>query len=180
MAVQSVERDILLRKRIRVAFLLILACYLGLVGRLVFLQAMQGGSIRAEATHARERQVTLHADLGAIDDRTGRPLAASLYIGTAGFDPHVLLEPETEADRAKLAAKIAKGIPEVAPLLGLSADELTARIRAAETAYATQKRRFYEIKNGVTLEQAQQLHAVIAKVPGLNIQDGRQRVYSSG
>ncbi len=180
MAVRGMNRDDHMHRRVGTAFLAILACYLGLVGRLVFLQGLHGGEIRAEATRQRERKFVLSAELGAIQDRNGRPLASSLYSGSVGFDPSVLTEPESAAERAKLNAKLEAGIPCVAPLLGMSDEEMASRIRAAIAAYAVKPRRFFPLKNGVGLELAQQLRAIRRDLPGLEVVDGRQRVYSSG
>jgi len=46
MAIRSPGRDDHMRRRMLVVFLVILACYLALVARLIFLQIKEGGQIR--------------------------------------------------------------------------------------------------------------------------------------
>ena len=80
------------KRRIKIAFLFILACYVGLMARLLYLQVVHGAEIRTRspnrAANAKSSCPRAKAPLlTAMDAR----LAASLYTGEVGFDPLVTL-----------------------------------------------------------------------------------------
>ena len=97
MAVRGMMRGEALRRRMQIAFYLTLAGYLGLIGRLLYLQGFAGPTLLREAQELREQPIPLHAYRGALCDRDGNPLAISRYSGTVGFDPKVVL-PDPQAE----------------------------------------------------------------------------------
>jgi stage V sporulation protein D (sporulation-specific penicillin-binding protein) len=182
MAVRSVVRSDFTRRRIQIAFWVILACYLGLVGRLVYLQVAQGAAIRAQAQQIREQKIPLRGHRGSICDREGRPLAVSLYSGIAGFDPTVtLVDPKDAKKAARTAKELADSIHRAAPILKIPEPDLQRVVHMACTRLAkTPKLRFVPIKRDIPLEVAQHIRDTRPHLLGFGIQDGEKRVYSSG
>ena len=152
----------MMRRRIRTAFWIILACYAALVGRLVYLQGTEGTRLRDEAVRRRTRTIPIAARHGAILDRNGVPMAVSIYSGTVGFDASVL---ETEGMDAKKIAhineRLTDSIQRVAKILQLPADALTEKVRQAKSEYsaakADKKPRCFVIQKDIPLEIAQAL-----------------------
>ncbi|HLV80841.1 MAG TPA: penicillin-binding protein 2 [Chthonomonadaceae bacterium] len=180
MAVRGIPRSFV-RRRMERAFLLILACYIGLVGRLLFLQGAQGGALRARATKIREETISLKAHRGTIYDREGRPLAVSLYSGTVGFDPFVVLpDPKDPKKTAKTEQQLAAALPKVAAILRIPEAALAEQVRQARARYTPQHHeRFIKIAKDVSLEAAQQIRDSHPRLIGFGVEDGSKRVYSS-
>src|SRR5690242_13166005 len=86
------------RHRIERFFLIIVLCYVALVARLVYLQAIEGGYFRERATKMRDRKMTLHAQRGAILDRDGKPLAVTTHKGDLVCDPRQVKDPARTAE----------------------------------------------------------------------------------
>src|SRR5690348_3251638 len=181
MAVRGMERDDLLRRRIRTAFVLILICYIGLVARLVYLQGVHGPQLRREATLRRQQRIRLRAHRGSISDREGRPLAVSLYSGTIGFDPSAAI-PDPHNPRAwqQRQAELASSISRAAALLRIPESNLSAAIAKAVAEYPLKHNRFLCIKTGLTLEQAEQIRSARPRLLGFGVVDSTQRVYAAG
>lgn len=83
--------------RIERFFLLVAACYIILIGRLVYLQAVQGGYFRARAETLREQKIPLRAQRGDLLDRDGKPLAVTTHVGTLVCDPTLVKDPAATA-----------------------------------------------------------------------------------
>lgn len=83
------------KQRIERFFVLVAACYIVLIGRLVYLQAIQGGYFRARAESLREQKIPLRAQRGDILDRDGKPLAVTTHVGMLVCDPTLVKDPST-------------------------------------------------------------------------------------
>jgi stage V sporulation protein D (sporulation-specific penicillin-binding protein) len=81
------------KQRIERFFVLVAACYIVLIGRLVWLQAVQGGYFRARAESLREQKIPLRAQRGDILDRDGKPLAVTTHVGVLVCDPTLVRDP---------------------------------------------------------------------------------------
>lgn len=184
MAVRNEARgEFWMRRRISGAFGLILLCYGGLVGRLIYLQGMAGPSLYAEAVKNRQMTIPLPARRGAILDRNGSPLAVSSYSGIVGFDPSIiaaeLREPKKAAD---IEARLADSIHHAADLLQIPETNLASLVKTSRENFANpehKKNRFVVVKRDIALETAQQMREMKPRLLGFAIQDDTKRVYIS-
>ena len=176
------ERANVPKRRINIAFLFILACYLALMARLLYLQALHGAEIRQTAEQGREQKILLPAHKGTICDRNGRPLAVSLYSGEVGFDPVATRVDNLDAKTArKLEEKLSRSIQDAAPILQIPPAELTATIQKARGDFNPLKpRRFIRLKRDVSPEVAQMIHDARPRLLGFKVLDGSKRVYAGG
>ena len=181
MAVRSPERSSVQKRRINIAFLFILACYLALMARLLYLQGLHGAEIRQTAESKREQKIPLLARKGTIYDHNGRPLAVSLYEGEVGFDPSAALTDGRDAKTArKTEQELALSIQNAAPILQIPENELAATIQKARRDFNPRKPvRFVRLKRGVSLEAAQMIREARPHL-GFGIHDDSKRVYASG
>ncbi len=184
MAVRNMERENQQKRRITVAFVDVLGCYLALMARLVYLQGIQGAQIRSIAQHRREGKKTLLARRGRIFAANNVLLATSLYAGDVGFDPMATFSTDQNPrTRRKLEQTIEKnlqtGIPRLANILHIPVAELTATVaNARKSCTGPKPNRFVPIKRAIPLDAATAVKA--AHVIGFSIQDGSTRVYASG
>jgi stage V sporulation protein D (sporulation-specific penicillin-binding protein) len=181
MAVRGLVRGEFVRKRMERAFLVILACYLGLIGRMVYLQGAQGPELREKAAQMREQRIPLRAHRGSLLDRDGKPLAVSLYAGTVGFDPAVVQpDPKNPKKTARLQKDLRASVHRAARILHLSEAALLDKVLQAQRAFNPDApKRFVPIKPGIPLEVAQQIRESRPRLLGFGVQDGSKRVYSS-
>ncbi len=186
MAVRTAPRREVPVSRINLVFLLVLAAYLVLLGRLLWLQVHQGSAIRLEAARIRTRVITLPAQSGSIEDRQGRPLAVNLYSGELGFDP-ASMSPAgaTPVTLAKLEKRLARSIQAVAPLVQMTPEQLSQTVALARARYSGGiKTRFVSLRKNVPFEVEQRLQ-VLKDNPrtaptGFDLLDGVRRNYPSG
>jgi cell division protein FtsI/penicillin-binding protein 2 len=180
------DRDLLLRKRIRTAFLCVLGSYLSLVGRLLYLQGVHGAELHAQALGKRRQPIKLRALRGTIRARNGQPLSASLYSGTVGFDPSALQSDRSNPKAtAKLQERLANSILQAAEAIHMPTSTLQELVNQAYSEYARPQSpyyhtRFFPIRTGLSLEQANLLREAKPRLIGFGIADGTERVYSSG
>ncbi|HEX4046488.1 MAG TPA: penicillin-binding protein 2 [Elusimicrobiota bacterium] len=125
--------------------------------RLADLQVLRHGALETRAAGEFERVSEEAAPRADILDRDGRVLARSVPTWSSFADKAMVKNP------AAFAARLA-------PLLGVPARELAARVRDAN--------RFAWLKTGMTAEQSDALRA--ARVDGVGIVPVEQRVYPNG
>ena len=118
------------RRRVRTLFIVMLFVFTLFAAQLVRLQAIDAGRISAEGLEVRSRLTTLPAQRGAILDRFGVPLAASVERRTVLVDQNLVKEYEVRNPATKKLETV--GIPgaaaAMAPLLGLSESEMQTRL----------------------------------------------------
>lgn len=152
------------RVKNRIQFILIVAslAFLGLFGRLAWIQIYRGAEFENMAFENRFNQVTLDARRGAIYDTKGRPLAVSVMTETVIANPvEVAKSQRTDEVAAKLAY-----------ILDLDQASLTQKLND------NAKRWFMYVKRRVSEEQAQAIRAL--KLPGIGFQEEPMRVYPKG
>jgi stage V sporulation protein D (sporulation-specific penicillin-binding protein) len=181
MAVRGEVRGAFVRRRIEKTFLLVLACYLALIGRLVYLQGYEGPLLRSEAIHNRQQKIVIRSHRGSICDRDGKLLAVSLYAGKVGFDPTALkFDGEDPKRRAKDEQALARNIRTVAAILKVPAEEVNAIVQQGRTATPAKPVRFIPIMKGVDLDTAQKIREAHPKLIGFGVDDGTRRFYACG
>ncbi len=195
MAIRSMERGSIQKRRINIAFLFILACYLALMARLLYLQGLHGAEIREQASRQRLQTIVKSARRGSIYDRDGALLATSLYSGEVGFDPAVAcVDGKDPKTRRKIEEQLARSIPLVAGVLQMPRADLEAIIDKARADYhaalaanalpgqpaARRPIRFVRLKRGVSLETAQTIRDTRPRLMGFGVLDDSTRAYASG
>ena len=148
----------------RIYFILIIAsmAFIGLFGRLAWIQLYKGGEFERLAFENRFNQVTIDARRGAIYDAKGRPLAVSVMMETVIANPVDVAKSERVDE---IAAKLAY-------VLDLDQDALTKKLNENASRW------FMYIKRRVTDEQAQAVRAL--KLPGISFQQEPMRIYPKG
>ena len=195
MAIRSMERSNIQKRRINIAFLTILACYLALMARLLYLQGMQGAEIRAQARKERMRTIPKTARRGSILDRDGALLATSLYAGEVGFDPaEVSTDGKDARTRRKIEEGLARSINIVADELRMPRADLEVIVAKARADYhiavsraplpgqppALRPTRFVRLQKNVGYETAQIIRETRPRLSGFGVVDGSLRAYASG
>src|ERR1043166_8972838 len=105
-----------IKVRIEHFFWFMLACYLALVARLVYLQVIHGEFFRDKAKRMRAQYIPLPADRGEIKDRNGEPVAITVHRSQIVADP----------TRVKDAVKTAKTLADV---LGTREDQVQSFVQ---------------------------------------------------
>jgi stage V sporulation protein D (sporulation-specific penicillin-binding protein) len=128
-----------------------------LLARVLFLQSLRHGQLRAGAEQVRLRVIAVQPRRGLITDRNGRPLAYSIDVPTVYANPAEVREPAATA-RA------------LAAVLGRDPAALEARLR--------QRAMFVWVARKVTHGQAQAIRRL--HLPGIGLTEEGQRVYPRG
>ena len=128
--------------------------FVGLVGRLAYLQVFRHAELTAIAARQYSRTVTLHAQRGPIVDRHGAPLA------TAGPAESLFAQPKQVGDPVRVAARLA-------PILEMPEAELHAALVSG--------RSFVWLRRRMTPSVAAQVRAL--REPGLDLVPEPMRLY---
>jgi cell division protein FtsI/penicillin-binding protein 2 len=195
MAVRILDQSNLLKIRARVAFGCVLFGYTALVGRLVYLQGMQGAATRAIAVGRRTGRIPLPAKRGAIYDRTGAPCAMSVATENIGFDPSLFATPLSDAHKnADRELQLRKSVALLAQIVGRPEAEIAARVQRARVEYplwvATKQHkgmdtvlksaRFGVIRENVDADTVARFSEQRFKLNGFWLQDETRRSYLLG
>jgi stage V sporulation protein D (sporulation-specific penicillin-binding protein) len=141
-------------------------------GRLVYLQGMNGAYYHKRAMTMRAQPVTLKASRGSLLDRNGRPMAETANMSRLVCDPTQF---KTRDPRATADA--------LAPILGVSADELYSKLSGQETGG---KRRHAILIDRLTSEQAVAIRDLgkqrqgVRLLDGIDVEEVPQRLYPFG
>ncbi len=144
----------MVRKRVAILFYVVLLAYVGLAGRLAFIQFVRGEFLREQALNLRMRDIPVEAKRGVIYDRLGRELAVSVNVESVFAFPSQVKEPESTA-----AA--------ISSILDASYDEILTRL--------TRPSSFTWIKRKIDDETARELKAL--RLPGIEFTQESQRFY---
>ncbi|HSV27012.1 MAG TPA: penicillin-binding protein 2 [Sedimentisphaerales bacterium] len=139
--------------------IVLMAIFAGLLVRCCFVQIINAEKYRSNATRQQQAFVRQSGSRGVILDRRGRVLAASNRIDIVYVDPQILRD--TRAAAVKLA-----------PILVLPIDEIEWRMKTGLSA------RFRRI--GVINDPWQAQEIAKLRIPGVGIQSGWQRHYTTG
>ena len=139
--------------------IVLIAVFAGLLVRCYSVQIVNAEKYRRSATRQQQAFVRQRGCRGVILDRRGRALAASNRIDIVYVDPQ--LHKDTRAAAAKLA-----------PILALPIDEIEWRMK---TGRSSRFRRIEVINDPWQAEEIAKL-----RIPGIGIQSGWQRYYTTG
>lgn len=144
-------------RRIGILLVIIFAVFVLLIGRLLWVQTVQGGVLSEKAQNIQTKSITLAPQRGNIYDRNNNLLVTSLPAYSIYASPNLMKDP------AAVATKIA-------PLLGLDANQLTANLKS--------KKSFVWIKRDVDWDVGQKIKQM--KLTGLGFVDSAKRSYPQG
>lgn len=144
--------------RANLLLLLLLAWFIGLAGRALWLQALNNDFLQRKGESRYSRVVEIGASRGMIVDRNNEPLAISTPVESVAASPA-----DVEAEPADLRR--------LAQLLGISRDDL--RTRLSDT-----NREFVYLKRQLPPEQAERV--VQLGIPGVFLQREHRRYYPAG
>lgn len=142
------------RKRVVWLFYFVLLAYIGLAGRLAFIQFIEGESLREQALNSRMRDIPVEAKRGVIYDRLGRELAVSVNVESVFAFPSQVKNPQQVSQT-------------LSAVLGLDPQETLSKI--------TKEASFVWIKRKIEEDQARKLKA--AKLPGIEFTQESRRFY---
>ena len=144
--------------RSRLLLTVLLASFLGLVGRAAWLQGFHAGFLQQKGDERYSRVIEMPASRGIIRDRNGQPLAIST--------------PSESLWASREDVELASGQDrQLASLLHMDLKELDQRLKGG-------RGNFVYLKRQVAPEVAQQVMAL--KIPGLFQQHGFHRAYPKG
>ncbi len=146
------------RWRANLLLLLLGAWFVGLAGRALWLQALNNDFLQRKGESRYSRVVEIGASRGMIVDRNNEPLAISTPVESVAASPA-----DVEADPAALRR--------LAQLLGISNDELRARL-------SDTRREFVYLKRQLPPDQAERV--VQLGIPGVFLQREHRRYYPAG
>ena len=147
----------LVERRIGLLFAAFFLCLVAIMARALWLQGVRGGALASQASYQQTEQVTVPGLRGTLYDRRGRELAVSEDASSVYATPYQVNDPERTAER-------------LAPLLGLSEDELLERLTAAGG--------FSYLARKVALPAARRIEAM--KLKGIGTLPDSRRTYPAG
>ncbi|MGW4034028.1 penicillin-binding transpeptidase domain-containing protein [Streptomyces sp. NPDC004838] len=124
------------RPRLRLVSLALTLVMLAFVVRLLQVQAVDASAYAAKAEKSRYLSVELAAERGEITDRSGIALATSVDAYDITADPKMFTPNESKSpDAPEQAAGL------LAPILGVSAEEITKKLKTPKSRYTVLARR---------------------------------------
>ncbi|HEY0665828.1 MAG TPA: penicillin-binding protein 2 [Gallionella sp.] len=139
-------------------FAILLAGFVGLLGRGVYLQGIQDEFLQKKGDARYSRVVEVSAHRGMITDRNGKPLAVSTPVESVWASPQ-----DVKADRSQ--------VRKLAQALGMDAEEVRGRM-------FNPSRDFVYLKRQLPPDQVEKV--VSLNIPGVSLQREYRRYYPAG
>ncbi len=160
-----VNPSLALKKRLIIMLFVFAAIVAGLIGRLAYIQFVQGEELQKKAFKQQNQGRTISPIRGTIFDRNGKKLAISVQVATISCKPSDIANSKLTAD------EVADGL---APLLDMDRNEIY-RLITKDTGYVT-------IKRKVDKETETNVRKWISekKVKGIHIDEDAKRYYPNG
>lgn len=171
MAVRA-KQPIDLQFRIERLFWFVAICYLVLVSRLVYLQAINGAYFHAKAQKMRAQTVKADAERGAVLDRDGKPMAVTIHLAELTFDPCKVTDPAGAA--AILADVVGAPAPQIADVLGRKEVEGAPSRHSVKLPYTLNP------ESASALRAAYSRKGVTKAMTGITVKDVPQRSCLAG
>lgn len=146
-----------LKRKVLGLFILSVLLFLGLLGRLVWVQFVNGEKYGELALEARLRGIKVESKRGTIFDRNGETLALSVSADSVYAIPSEIKQPE---ETARL----------LAPVLNMTHDELLKKL--------TKQQFHVYLQLKIPAAAAQQIREM--KLPGIGLEEKSQRYYPFG
>ncbi|MFZ5631878.1 MAG: stage V sporulation protein D [Bacillota bacterium] len=145
---------ILIRKRLTWLFLLCAVAFVALIGRLAWIQFVQGDYLQEKALEVRMRDVPVEAKRGSIYDRNGKELVTSVSSDSVYTIPYQVKDPRRAADL-------------LAPVLEMDAERLYKIL--------TRKSCYEWVKRKISPEAAARIKDL--KLEGIHLVEESRRFY---
>lgn len=158
--------NLLIRKRIILLFLIGIALFLVLMGRLGWLQLIQGDRLRAEALDIRTRDVPVEAKRGAILDRNGNELATSVSVDSVYAFP-----PQIKKDNKRKTADM------VAEALGMDKEDVYKKLTEDVGFVWLMRRIDYESSEKLRALKADEANRSKGLMDGIELVEESKRFY---
>ncbi|NLJ78240.1 MAG: PASTA domain-containing protein [Tissierellia bacterium] len=146
------------KRRLILAFIMVLAISLGLIIRLGYIQLVTGEELKKGALEQWTKGIEIKSKRGIIYDRNGKKLAISISSYTVWANPADIVESDSTAEQ--VAGQVAK-------VLDMEEAEVYERI--------TKKQNVVKIKQWISKEEAKELRKL--RIPGIEIVDDNKRFY---
>ena len=101
-----------------------------LIGRIGFLQFVQGASLKEAATRQQTTSRIISPNRGAIYDSTGKPLAISASVDTVTVNPQKFIIEDNPEETSVLQEKISKALSEI---FELDYDEVYSKVTSSSS-----------------------------------------------
>lgn len=137
-----------------------------LLGRLLFLQAWQGNELRAVAEGNRLREQIITSSRGVFFDSQGKQLVENIP------DFSIVLVPR---DLPRDVDQRAQVIQDIASMIGISNEELTAVVKKTSLAVPS-----VTLKDHVAYTEAVERMVEFQSIPGVRVETGFRRTYTDG
>lgn len=158
------------KNRIGWLFCLVVVCFVIMIGRLFYIQIIDGANLQSRALSQWTRSFTVTAKRGEIVDRNGKVLAQSASAVTISATPGEVVGKETEDAQAK-AERIRTTAETLAEVLEM--DYQTIYDRITDTTKSSVR-----LKRQVKLEVGDSIRA--AKLTGISVTEDTVRAYPMG
>jgi len=146
-----------LRKRTRIALILLELCFVFLVFRLFMIQCINGNELNAQAKSQKLKTISVQSKRGEIFDRNGKQLAVTVKSYSLFADPSTVKNPES----------VSKCL---APIIGISDKELMLKLQT--------NKRFIWLKRQLPDQIANKIRLLGMK--GLGFREEEKRFYPCG
>lgn len=149
----------IVRKRTTWLFLVFALLYVGIVGRLVWVQVYRGHQYQKWAREIRHREMPIEASRGCIYDRNGRALAISIESASIFAQPRLVKNPTMTAAR-------------LAPLIGEDAGSIEKKLRS--------RKKFVWLVRKIDARVGDEIRKLSTEFPGIGRERDTKRVYPAG
>lgn len=156
-----------LAHRFRGAFFVVLLTFTLLIGRIVYLQIMKGGTYAAFAEHNRQRVIPIPSERGLVLDRNGTELIKNIPSFSLALVPQDL--PRDKAARENVVARLAT-------LIGRKEED----VRVILEEYGSYSYESIVIQEKLSYDEALRIHIEAGDLPGISIHRGSRRLYTNG
>ena len=107
------SKNLIQTKKLRTCLIVILLLFVLLIGRIGFIQFVQGSSLKEAAYNQQAINQIISPKRGNIYDSTGRELAISAQVDTITINPGKIVVEDDEQKTKELKEKVAKGLSDI-------------------------------------------------------------------
>ena len=107
------SKNLIQTKKLRTCLIVILLLFVLLIGRIGFIQFVQGSSLKEAAYNQQAINQIISPKRGNIYDSTGRELAISAQVDTITINPGKIVVEDDEQETKELKEKVAKGLSDI-------------------------------------------------------------------
>lgn len=149
-----------MRRKMTVVLIGMLLVFVAIIGKLAYIQLVQGSELQLKAEENRTRERAVAAARGTIYDRNGNKLAISVTADSVTASPPDVVASEQQQETAAFLARV------------LEMDEATVLERITSDAS------FVWVKRKIDFDVAEMIKE--ANLPGINIEGETRRYYPKG